>query len=320
MALVAISSTEVAEGAVKDAEKLAILLAAGDQQDARYAFAHDHHVTPDEHQSHGHEATLKAQQFALNTLPENSDQPLAIPVALAAPSAPNGQPIELGAASAVQPHVEGLADGNDVQLFNIAHLTAADDAILFFGAGNGVQVVRVAQGAPLEGELAQARTAQSHIDVSAPLPVAAGLASEPAALATVSPLVSQLGAPTYYEVVTPNIGQAIQRSLSLAGYTSTEISHELDSGSLIETSRLADSTFAQAAGVADSGSRVQRALDAFIDHNPHISVAVFGREVVMVDADTSHMSRDDFRMQSFELDDGSTLTLIGVMPPSELHV
>lgn len=66
----------------------------------------------------------------------------------------------------------------------------------------------------------------------------------------------------------------------------------------------------------DFDSAANASLLAFVHATPHFEVDVVGENVIVIDTNVSHMTNSDFGVQSWNLADGSMLTIVGIIPHS----
>jgi hypothetical protein len=70
----------------------------------------------------------------------------------------------------------------------------------------------------------------------------------------------------------------------------------------------------QSVHVFDSAANTS--LLAFVQATPHFEVDVVGENVIVIDTNVSHITNSNFGFQSWNLADGSTLTIVGIIPHS----
>lgn len=124
-----------------------------------------------------------------------------------------------------------------------------------------------------------------------------------------------------------DLNSAINASLSLAGYGHAPVISSEVSLSLLQTASLGTSmtqlTVADAAPAvitdapANLGSQdgVHQIVADFLAHTPDYKVVASGAEFIIVDAHTADFSDKNFQAETFHMPDGSSLTLIGILPP-----
>jgi hypothetical protein len=55
-------------------------------------------------------------------------------------------------------------------------------------------------------------------------------------------------------------------------------------------------------------------LQDFVHATAHFEVDILGKNIVVIDTDVSHITNSNFALQSWNMVDGSTLTIVGIIP------
>jgi hypothetical protein len=149
-----------------------------------------------------------------------------------------------------------------------------------------------------------------------------------------------LSSPTVLSTTQLSLDSAIQQAMSHAGYTAGPTLASLTSppaqlGPLappptssapdlvMSVSSTLGSVFvfgssvgvnptAQSAHVFDSAANAS--LLEFVQATPHFEVDVVGENVIVIDTNVSHITNSNFGFQSWNLADGSMLTIVGIIP------
>ena len=58
-------------------------------------------------------------------------------------------------------------------------------------------------------------------------------------------------------------------------------------------------------------------LNAFLHNTPHYRIEAFGDDLLIVDTDVSHYASSQYRVETWVMSDGSTLSILGIMPHDE---
>lgn len=84
-----------------------------------------------------------------------------------------------------------------------------------------------------------------------------------------------------------------------------------------------DSTLAGTAAPVQTNTydnQVEQTITAFLNHTPHFEIAVSGANVVIVDTNVADASLPEYGIQIFDMSDGSTLSIVGIVHHSALAV
>ena len=58
-------------------------------------------------------------------------------------------------------------------------------------------------------------------------------------------------------------------------------------------------------------------LNAFLHDTPQYRIATFGDDLLIVDTNVAHYSSSQYRVETWEMSDGSTLSILGIIPHHE---
>jgi hypothetical protein len=60
---------------------------------------------------------------------------------------------------------------------------------------------------------------------------------------------------------------------------------------------------------------ITQTVDAFLQHTPAFEVTISGSNVVIIDTNIADIKSPNFGVMTFDLSDGSTLSIVGILPP-----
>jgi hypothetical protein len=112
---------------------------------------------------------------------------------------------------------------------------------------------------------------------------------------------------------TESLDSALHQAFSQVGFdtasdsnpTSPTNSSPPPSSTVVETT----------AATSVSASHIEKIVEAFIQSTPSFEIAISGSNVLIVDTKISDAQSADFGVRTWDLSDGSTLSIVGIIPP-----
>jgi len=96
-----------------------------------------------------------------------------------------------------------------------------------------------------------------------------------------------------------------------------------DSAAVTQNTTSSDSSLASSSAPVQTNtydSQVEQTISAFLNHTPNFEVAISGANVIIVDTNVADARSPEFGIQIFDMSDGSTLSIVGIVHHSALAV
>jgi hypothetical protein len=332
VAMVAVSDSQVADGSLKGLNAIALLQDAQHSSDdlpRHVAADHDRDPTQLAHSGalltpHGHGSDVVQQVAGLEVQDQSREmQSQQSPAVLHLAAQTPAKSDEAG--HDVHQVKESYDDSSGIHLITLDNLSNTGDIHLRFADSDANSATAHVLGV---SDHLDENQPPSHSDIgSTTLQKATSVD-----LGTGSEAFSALGVSSTTITVLPaaDLNSAISASLSLAGYghtsvLSSDVSLSLLHSASINTSNTQPTVADAVPGVAapalvnlGSQDSVHQIVNDFLAHTPDYKVVLSGTEFIIVDAHTADFSDKNFQAETFHMPDGSSLTLIGVLPPQHI--
>lgn len=136
-------------------------------------------------------------------------------------------------------------------------------------------------------------------------------------------ILDSFEAPRPITLTADSFEQAISSTLDMFGY-SASVGGILDNGESQLTfadgnaAALADEgSVSTAAAPLESISAIREVIDDFLQDTPEVQLTISGSNVILVDADPQRQADAHFDLKTWELSDGSTVTLVGILDAND---